>query len=139
METQQLATSSDFIFLAYIGIAGLVLLLLVLVAGFFRHSRKGALRNLATPKTRRFAVAGLLLFSVLIFAVSALGLRQIRNQFSMQAVESASITTRTTQAALRNWFSAWESRLREFSTHPTLNSRITELVSMPREDRKSVV
>ena len=86
METQQLATSPDFIFLAYIGTVGLLLLLLVLVAGLYRHSREGALQNLDTPKTRRFAVAGVLLFSVLIFAVSVLGLRQIRNQFSMQAV-----------------------------------------------------
>ena len=83
METQQLATSSDFIFLAYIGTAGLVVLLLVLVAGLYRHSREGALQNLATPKTRRFAVAGVLAFAVLIFAISALGLRQIRNQFSI--------------------------------------------------------
>ena len=133
METQQLATSPDFIFLAYIGTAGLVVLLLVLVTSLYRHLRKGALQNLATPKTRRFAVAGVLLFSVLIFAVSALGLREIRDQFSIQAVESADITTRTTQTALRNWLSAWESRLHEFSTNPTLNTGITELLSMPRD------
>jgi len=138
METQQLATSSDFIFLEYIGTAGLVVVLLVLFIGLYRHSREGALQKVDTLKTRRIAVAGVMLFSVLIFAVSALGLRQIRNQFSMQAMESASITTRTTQAALRNWFSAWESRLREFSTDPTLHPPITELVSMPR-DREALL
>ena len=138
METQQLATSSDFIFLGYIGTAGLVVLLLVLVTGLYRYLRKGSRQNLDTPKTRRIAFAGVLLFSVLIFVVSALGMRQIRNQFSMQAVESADITTRTTQAALRNWFSAWESRLREFSTDPTLHSPITELVSMP-SDREALL
>ena len=115
-----------------------MVLLLVLVTGLYRHLREGAVQKLNTPGTRRFAVAGVLLFSVLIFAVSVLGLRQIRIQFSMQAVESASITTLTTQTALRNWFSAWESRLREFSTDPALHPRITELVSMPR-DREALL
>ena len=84
METQQLATSSDFMFLSYIGTASLVVLWLALIAGLYRHSREGALQNLATPKTRRVAVAGVLLFSVLIFAVSVLGLRQILDQQRLQ-------------------------------------------------------
>ncbi|PKG58674.1 hypothetical protein [Shewanella sp. GutDb-MelDb] len=113
---------------------GITLLgLFILLLGLFLQLKRAVNQDISIffklRKNRIFAGLSLLVFTLILQLVGAIGLSITYDHEVNKSGEALRTLTKTTDVALSSWVKGWESRITAVSSNPLLQNRTLELIT----------